>query len=70
MKSFKLFIAESNSNDAVNYTVAFAGCKDSDDIPVNATISISKEHAKAFEKFLKDEEGNIFSHAEGGDVEY
>lgn len=69
MKTLKSYIKESNSN-TVNYTVAFAGCKDAEGIPMSATISVSKENSKSFEKFLKDEEGNIFSHAEGGDVEY
>lgn len=69
MKTLEAYIKESNGNSA-NYTVAFAGCKDAEGIPMSATISVSKENAKVFEKFLKGEEGNIFTHAEGGDVEY
>lgn len=59
-------------NEAVKviYDVAFIGCYDEEDLPISASIHIDHKDMKAFEKFLEDEQDNIFAHAEGGNVEY
>lgn len=52
------------------YHVSLADVKDKEGLPVNITIMIDRENKKEFEKWLEDEQDNIFLHAEGGNVEY
>lgn len=52
------------------YRVSFLDVADSDGIPMTVTILVDKQYSKMFEKFLEDQQDNIFSHAEGGNVEY
>ncbi len=54
----------------IKYQVAFLGTKDDQDMPYTVTILVDKENQKDFEKYLTDEEGNTFAHAEGGNIEY
>lgn len=47
--------------------------EDSDYFGAGVTIFVDKEIAKAFEKFLLDQEGNMFSHAcsnDNNNIEY
>ena len=67
MKTIGEYINEARE---IEYRVSFIGPKTSDDIPFTVTISVDRENVKAFEKFLKDEQDNIFFHAEGGNIEY
>lgn len=59
-----------NEARLIQYQVALIDVVDLDGIPVSATITVEKEHQKAFENWLEKEEGNIFSHAEGGNITY
>lgn len=72
MKSLKQQISESSINEArqVEYRVAFLDPKDSEGMTFGVSILVDKEYQKAFEKYLEDEEGNTFEHAEGGNIEY
>lgn len=65
-------LGKSNVNEArqIDYSVAFIGTQDTDGIPYPVTIYVDKEYQKDFEKFLESEEGYIFEHADGGNVEY
>ena len=67
MKQLNNFINEARQ---LRYNVAFNDCVDKDELPISATILIEYEDKEAFEKFLKDEEGNTFAHADGGNIEY
>ena len=67
MKTINEYINEARE---IEYRVSFLGPKNSEDIPFTVTILVERENAKAFEKFLEDEQDNIFVHAEGGNVEY
>lgn len=62
--------ASINEARQISYRVAFLDPKDSEGLPFGVEILVDKEHQKAFEQFLNKEEGNIFEHAEGGNVEY
>lgn len=57
-------------NTNVQYDVCFIGTKDDDDIPYTVTITVEKQWQDDFEKFLNKNEGSIFEHANGGNVEY
>ena len=52
------------------YVVSLSDCTDEDGMPITVSIMVDKADVKAFERFLKDEEDNIFLHAEGGSIEY
>lgn len=67
MKTLNNFINEARE---VEYRVSFLGVKNSEDVPFTVTILVEKENSKAFEKFLEEEQDNIFIHAEGGNIEY
>lgn len=67
MKTINEYINEAHE---IEYRVSFLGPKNSDDTPFTVTILVDRENTKAFEKFLKDEQDNIFFHAEGGNIEY
>ena len=72
MKTLSQYILEDTINEArqINYRVALIDVFDEDELPISVDILVDKEYQKAFEKWLENEEGNIFSHAEGGRVEY
>ena len=67
MKDIKDFITEARQEE---YRVSLLGVQDGEGLPVTVTILVDRNHVKAFEKYLEDEQDNLFSHAEGGDVEY
>ena len=73
MKTLKSHIKENQSiNEAreLEYTVSLIGVKDDSGLPCTVTISVPIKCMKVFEKWLEDEQDNIFAHAEGGNVEY
>ena len=57
-------------NTNVQYDVCFIGTKDDEDIPYAVTIFVEKQWQDDFENFLNKNEGSIFEHAYGGNVEY
>ena len=69
MKDIKEYM---NINEArqIEYRVSFLDVRDHEDMPVTVSILVPYVNQKAFEKFLEDEQDNIFYHAEGGNVEY
>lgn len=70
MKNLKdYFINEAKQTE---YRVCLIGCvnRKNDNLPVNVSILVDKDDVEAFEKYLNDEQDNLFSHAEGGNVEY
>ena len=69
MKGINDFLLE-RGPAKIPYYVSFLDCKDREGLPVNVEILIDQENVKEFEKFVTDNEGKIFAHAEGGDVEY
>ena len=72
MKSLSESI-NTNINEAreVEYRVTFLGFNENEDgLPTTVKILVPKEYARAFDNFLKNEEGKIFGHAEGSSVEY
>lgn len=72
MKSLVNFINESQVNEAraIEYRVMLADVVDEDGMGISVSVLVDKENVKEFEKWLEKEEGNIFMHAEGGNVEY
>lgn len=68
MKNINKFLYE-RGPAKVTYQVAFSNCKDNSGLPVSAQILIDQENVKEFEKYLADNEGEIFAHAEGGSIE-
>lgn len=67
MKNLTGYINEAKQEE---YRVSFLDVTDSDGVPMTVTILVDKQYSKMFEKFLEDQQDNIFSHAEGGNVEY
>jgi len=67
MKNLKEIFNESAQE---KYRVAFLDVKDDEGVPVTVTIFVDKQNVKAFEKFLVDEQDNLFYAAEGGNVCY
>lgn len=67
MKNLKDMVTEARQ---VEYRVALIGCTDSDNLPINVTILVDKNDSKSFESWLEEEQDNLFSHAEGGNIEY
>lgn len=67
MKSLNEMINEARQ---VEYRVALTGCLDRESMPISVSILVDKEDQKWFESYLEEEQGNIFMHAEGGNVEY
>lgn len=67
MKSINEIIKEGRQN---KYTVSLIDCKDNENLPISADIYIDKANVKEFEKYLEDEQDNIFAHAQGGNIEY
>lgn len=72
MKSIEQQISESVIDEArqVGYRVSINDVHDNDGLPITVSINVEKEYQKQFETWLNEEEGNIFAHAEGGNVEY
>ena len=66
----KDIIMKLNEAKQEEYRVSFLDVADSDGLPMTVTILVDKQYSKMFEKFLEDQQDNIFSHAEGGNVEY
>ena len=67
MKDIKTMINEARQ---IQYSAALIDVLDRDDLPVSVTILVDKENQREFEKWMENEEGNIFSHANGGNIEY
>lgn len=67
MKNLTEFCKEGLVNEArqVSYRAAFDGCP-----MISVEILVDKADQAEFEEFLENEEGNIFTHAGGGNVEY
>lgn len=72
MKNLKDAVNEAFVNEArqVKYRVALIGCTDRENLPISVTILVDKDDQKWFESYLEEEQDNLFSHAEGGNVEY
>ena len=68
MKNIKNFLV--NEGRKVSYRVAFLDTKDNEGIPFGVDILVDPQYTRQFEEFLLNEEGNIFVHADGGNVEY
>lgn len=54
----------------VEYRVAVLDVKDHDNLPCTITMRVPSDYAKNFEKWLEDNQDDLFAHAEGGNVEY
>ena len=67
MKDLQNLINEARQ---INYRVAFVDCVDSEGLPIAVSILVDSKDVDVFEKFLNDQEGNLFVHAGGGNVEY
>ena len=67
MKSINEIIKEGRQN---KYTVSLIDCKDNENLPISVNIYIDKANVKEFEKYIEDEQDNIFAHAQGGNIEY
>lgn len=72
MKNLKEAMNEALVNEArqVEYRVSIIGCNDRENLPISVTILVDKDDQKWFESYLEKEEGNLFLHAEGGNIEY
>ena len=72
MKTLKNRIAENqNISEAREreYRVSLIDVKDSG-IPCTVTILVPNKFTNAFEKWLEDNQDDIFAHAIGGNIEY
>jgi hypothetical protein len=67
MKNITKMINEARQ---IEYRVAIADCLDKNGLPMSVVISIDAANMKYFEEYLANEEGNLFLHAEGGNIEY
>ena len=70
MKTLVESIHSVNEASEVKYRVAFLDFLDEEGLPPTVTILVPREYTRKFDKFLEDQEGNTFMHAEGGSVEY
>lgn len=68
MKTFKSKLI--NEAREVEYRVAVLDVKDHDGLPCTITMKVPADCAKGFEKWLEDNQDDLFAHAEGGNVEY
>lgn len=66
MKEISKYITERGSVPMESYRVSFI----TDNGPVDATIYIDPNDSKNFESFLNNNEGDIFAHASGKNVEF
>lgn len=62
MQDLKDLITEARQ---ISYRVAFVECP-----MISVEILVDKVDQRQFENFLMNEEGNTFTHADGGSVEY
>ena len=72
MKNLVETMNEAMINEArqIEYRVALIGCVDRESLPISVTILVDKDDQKWFESYLEEDQDNLFSHAEGGNVEY
>jgi hypothetical protein len=70
METLSKYIQNVNEARQIDYRVALMDVQDEEGLPISVDILVDKEYQKQFEKWLEDEQDNIFSHAEGGRVEY
>lgn len=68
MKTFKSKLI--NEAREVEYRVAVLDVKDRDNLPCTITMKVPVDCTKGFEKWLEDNQDDLFAHAEGGNVEY
>ena len=67
MKSLSKYLTEARQ---IEYQVALTEVHDREDLPITISILVDKDDQKNFEKWLEDQQDNLFSHADGGNVEY
>ena len=67
MKSLSKYLTEARQ---IEYQVALNEVRDSEDLPITISILVDKDDQKNFEKWLEDQQDNLFSHADGGNIEY
>jgi hypothetical protein len=67
MKSIKNMINEARQ---IEYKVSMIDVLDNEDLPITVTMVVDKEYQRSFEDWLEDQQDNLFSHAEGGSIEY
>lgn len=67
MKSLSKYLTEARQ---IEYQAALNEVHDSEDLPITISILVDKDDQKNFEKWLEDQQDNLFSHAAGGNVEY
>ena len=67
MENLSKYLTESRE---IEYRVSLIGCTDRENLPISVTILVDKNDSKWFESYLEEEQGNLFSHAEGGNIEY
>lgn len=72
MKNLKETMNEALVNEArqIEYRVSLIECTDRENLPISVTILVDKDDQKWFESYLEEKQDNLFSHAEGGNVEY
>ena len=68
MKTIKSQLIDEARED--EYRVAVLDVKDRDDLPCTITMKVPADCVKNFEKWLEDNQDDLFAHAEGGNVEY
>ena len=59
-----------NETREIEYRVSVLDVKDHDNLPCTITMKVPVDCAKNFEKWLEDNQDDLFAHAEGGNVEY
>lgn len=59
-----------NEASQIEYRVSLIGCTDRQNLPISVSILVDRGDQKWFESYLEEEEGNLFLHAGGGNVEY
>lgn len=67
MKSIKEMINEARG---IEYRVMLNDVFDRDDMPISVSIVVDRANQREFEDWLEEQEGNLFGHANGGNVEY
>lgn len=71
MKNLSTTINETiNESRQIEYHAALNDVLDSEGLPITISILVDKANQKNFEKWLENQEYSLFSHAEGGNVEY
>lgn len=59
-----------NEASDISYRVLMTDVTDKNGDHLTVTILVDKNSRGNFEKWLEEQEGNLFMHAEGGAVEY